>query len=297
MSAKTVGSLIVRGNLQRRFLLPTEQISRSTSNYTIGFARLWREDNIEHAESVGSGSLVAVGGLNGILTAAHVTADVKKAKNVGLILRSENRGLFQRQVINMDHIAEPVQIGDAPFGPTGPDLSFIRLPDAGVGWLKARGSFYNLSKRRDDVLAGREPSPSYSDVVVGIVHEFTEEVRSENPRIKRLQFYALFGPARMRAVRYFVDRRLTFFEVQDKYPISDPFRTPTSYEGMSGGAVWRFYVAEKGDKAEVVEARLLGVPFFQNSLRDEKRMIVCHDAKDVYGLLIDAIRNRWPNEA
>jgi hypothetical protein len=100
----------------------------------------------------------------------------------------------------------------------------------------------------------------------------------------------------MQAVKYFADHSLTFFEIHAQYPMSAPFRIPKSYEGMSGGAVWRFYVMEKGQEIEVVGSRLIGVPFFQILAQDGKGQIVCHAAKDVYGRLIDALRIRWPEE-
>jgi hypothetical protein len=44
--------------LQRTFRLSTEQISKDTSHFTIGFATLSLQNNMENAVCAGSGSLV-----------------------------------------------------------------------------------------------------------------------------------------------------------------------------------------------------------------------------------------------
>jgi hypothetical protein len=48
-------------------------------------------------------TLVTVGSLHGILTAAHVTETLPKDGNVGLILCFEDREHYQRLIINMGH--------------------------------------------------------------------------------------------------------------------------------------------------------------------------------------------------
>ena len=57
---------------QKKFLLSTEQISKGIAHFTIGFARLTASKTAEDAESAGSGTLVTIGSLHGVLTAAHV---------------------------------------------------------------------------------------------------------------------------------------------------------------------------------------------------------------------------------
>ena len=53
---------------QKKFLLSTEQISKGIAHFTIGFARLTASKTAEDAESAGSGTLVTIGSLHGILT-------------------------------------------------------------------------------------------------------------------------------------------------------------------------------------------------------------------------------------
>lgn len=74
------------------------------------------------------------------------------------------------------------------------------------------------------------------------------------------------------------------------------FPAPKSFQGTSGGAVWRFYVAKKDGKVEIIDHRLIGVPFFEGESTGGKQEIVCHDAKDIYGSLIDQVAARWCKE-
>jgi hypothetical protein len=158
--------------LQKKVLLSTEQISKDISNFIIGFARLTVENKVEDAVSAGSGSLVTVGSLHGILTAAHVLDALPKAGRVGLVTYANNPGRFDRQAIMMQHTGSVVMRG-IKFGPIGPDLGFLRLPEQEIGWLKAKNSFYNLTKHRTDVLANKEPAQAHVDSVTGIIHEMT----------------------------------------------------------------------------------------------------------------------------
>lgn len=52
--------------------------------YMIGFVLLSAQGNIEIAESAGSGTLVTINGVKGILTAAHVVEKISKQQEVGL---------------------------------------------------------------------------------------------------------------------------------------------------------------------------------------------------------------------
>ena len=57
---------------ERIVKIPTADISREISNYTIGLAILIVHDRVEDASLCGTGTLVSVGKVHGLLTAAHV---------------------------------------------------------------------------------------------------------------------------------------------------------------------------------------------------------------------------------
>ncbi len=278
---------------EKMFKIGTEALSKDVSYFAIGFAHLTRTGNVEDAVSAGSGTLVTIDSLHGVLTAAHVADALPKQGNVGIILSAESPAQHQKHVVNMDHVEPPVLFKGDQFGALGPDLAFLRLPDDALGWLKAKNSFYSLSKRRDDVLARKVPAKSHTDAIVGIIHELTEDVQSQQRDVRRKNFFAIFCPARPSAVRYLDTHDLLYMQLANE---DEPaFKIPNSFEGTSGGSIWRFYVVEKDGKPEVIDQRLIAVPFYQSFAADGKREITCHGSNSIYGALVDRVRERWPN--
>src|ERR1051325_4361345 len=111
--------------LRKKVLIPTENISRQVAHFTIGFAALSVKDRVEDAKSAGSGTLVTIGSINGILTAAHVVDALPRSGPVGLVLYSGTHSTVQKQTLKMEHADSVVIRGDT-FGPKGPDLAFLR---------------------------------------------------------------------------------------------------------------------------------------------------------------------------
>jgi hypothetical protein len=184
-----------------------------------------------------------------------------------------------------------LRLGGEASGASGPDLGFLRLPLHTVAALEAVLSFYNLSKRQDDVLANRVPAPSSADAIVGMISELTDDIPTERPRMRVKSFTAIFGPGTSSAITEADGHDLFAFEVT---PGPD-FKLPSSFAGTSGGAVWRFYIAEKDGADSVVDSRIVGVPFFETP-RDSKMIISCHGPKSIYGVLADAITKKWPED-
>jgi hypothetical protein len=267
---------------QKKFLLSTQQISKGIAHFTIGFARLTASKTAEDAESAGSGTLVTIGSLHGVLTAAHVLDALPKKGAVGIVTFVDRPSDFQKQIVMMENTEEVVMRGK-DFGQIGPDLGFLRLPEESLGWLKAKNSFYNLPKHRADVLAHKEPTASHVDSLTGIIHEFTKDAPTGRPSERRKEFTVIFCGARLAALRYPANYELYYYE-----PTNDPgFTLPKSFQGTSGGAVWRFYVAEKNGSVDVVDRRLIAVPFYESLSSNGKREITCHGPKGIYGPFID----------
>jgi hypothetical protein len=274
--------------------ISAEALSNHANHFTIGFTRLRQTDKGEDAVSAGSGTLVTIDSLHGILTAAHVLEALPKHEDVGISLTAESPAHYQKLVIKMDHSEPPVVIKAEDFGPLGPDLAFLRITTEALGWLKAKNSFYSISKRRDDVLSSKPPTSSYVDCITGTIHELTNEEPSQRRGVRRVNFNTIFCPVRPSAVRYFDTHDLLYVQTATEH--EPAFKIPNSFEGTSGGAVWRFYTAEKDGDPEIADARLIGVPFHQSFAADGKVEITCHGSKSIYGSLVGLIRARWPKE-
>jgi hypothetical protein len=278
--------------LLKKFLLPTEQISEEISHFSIGIGRLRVENGVEDVASAGSGTLVTVGSIHGILTAAHVIDALPRQGPVGIITRVDESLRLQAMKIEMA-LAVPVVIRAETFGKLGPDLGFLRLPRDSIGWLTAKNSFYNLLKYRSDVLEIKAPAPEHVDTVVGVIHELTAAAPGSSLAAKRTLFTTIFCGAEHVAMRYTDKHGLYYFRPNKEID----FSLPENFQGMSGGAVWRFYVTKKQNgELNVVDRRLIAVPFYQSPAPDGKTILTCQGPFGVYGSLIDAVRRQWPDE-
>jgi hypothetical protein len=63
--------------------IPTAGIGNAVAPFTIGFVKLKVHDRVEDAVGAGSGTLVTVGKVSGILTAAHVLDNLPSQGEVG----------------------------------------------------------------------------------------------------------------------------------------------------------------------------------------------------------------------
>src|SRR5882724_9897889 len=132
-----------------------DRLSKEVSNYAVGFVKLSHRERVELADSAGSGTLVTVGSVHGILTAAHVLDTLPREESVGIVLCCDRVDQFRHLVITIYDADVLTVRGER--GIDGPDLGFLRLTEPDIGSLKALSSFYNLSKRREDVLANNKP--------------------------------------------------------------------------------------------------------------------------------------------
>lgn len=271
-----------------------EKIGDEVSDFTIGFVKVCTHDKVQDALPAGSGSLVSIGSGRGILTAAHVLESLPNTNKtqIGLVRFPRVQPIkSERLVINMEQ-AEKLIIGTGPFNANGPDLGFLRLSSEDVGTLEARGNvFFNLQMRQEAVLANNQPGDRYFDAISGMVALWTKDLLHEDPRARVKTFNALFGIGLVVKEHTINEHDLYDFEVT----YGPGSASPDSYEGMSGGALWRVYCAKDGDgNLSVVDKKVFGVAFHQSDIANNRRIITCHGPKSVYGTLIEAIRKKWP---
>ena len=267
-----------------------EKISAEIAAFTVGFANLTTYGGIEDAEPVGSGSLVTVGSVHGILTAAHVLKYLPDQGEVGLIRFSMAQSFPQKATIDMGQ-AEKLTIAAEDEGPEGPDLGFLRLSPKDVGPLQARNVFFNLGKRREAVLADDQPDPPYFDGISGLIADWTTDLPPEHGWARVKGFRAVYGVGLI--VGEHESNGFDLFDFEVTYGPGSV--SPVSYEGMSGGALWRVYYTKDDDgQLSVLDKKVFGVAFHQSDLSDQKRIITCHGPRSVYGSLIEAIREKWP---
>lgn len=271
--------------------IPTEQISQEITNFTIGFAKLVVQNQVEDGVGAGSGTLAVLGQVHGILTAAHVLENLPNTGSVGLVRYLNENGRYQKQTINMDG-ATKLTIQAAEFGMNGPDLGFLRLPIDSLGWLKAINSFYELRRYREEYLEGKLPDGSPVMALVGMIDERTKDLPPERQGERRKGFEALFTDGDIVSCRIRDHHELMDF-VPRNYP---DFKLPGSFEGTSGGAIWQLFLKMVDGEAKVVAKRYWGIPFYQRRRIGKSAVLICHGPDGIYKAMFDKIVQTWPSE-
>jgi hypothetical protein len=261
------------------------------SHYFVGFALPTTGSNEFDAHLGGSGTLITIDDVQGILTADHVISLLRSRQHVGLIFPSEiHRDLHHIEFSMVDSRYFSLPGRGEPS--VGPDLGIIIPPLQTMAALSARKSFYNLSKRRSAALSNAPPPDRGMWALSGFPNDWTRDapVDGNFARIKVFQGGLSVGIAPKQ------------YELGNYDYLSFPalyntkYEGPESYEGVSGGSLWQILVAHDGARWRTTDFLLSGVAFFQSGKEDRKegtvREIVCHGRKTLYGSFIEHMRER-----
>jgi hypothetical protein len=254
-----------------------------TGRSTVGFVRV-----IDSAPaSLGSGTLIRFGSIIGVLTCAHVLEALLDEEEIGILCFPVRATQFQRLRLPMA-TTDRLAIGTRPWGESGPDLAFLRLPASIVGDIESIATIVNGDFHRQNIVAGDPEGTMMLCAMAGVVDEMTKPTIVDHiPKgiIETMLFEALLN-----AGHVFVDD-----ENEDRFrfqPIaSEGVILPTSYKGTSGGGLWKFYLAR--ENFSLVQARLIGVAYWEKPVGDELH-IIGHGQVGIYETLFNAIRQKWP---
>jgi hypothetical protein len=260
--------------------------NQRVSAFTIGFVLVDAVNGRPLAQCAGSGTLVQLGQQCGIVTAAHVTAQFSRRRHIGLLLYEQ---LYNRRVQALRFSKSDAQfymIGPGRFR-HGPDLAFVHLPDDAIRSLRARASFFNLNKRREAVVSGELMNRrKYFDCVAGTVDQHSSPVANAEPPSPSMNFGGVLqtGSSTVLPPRHGLDLMIL-------HPSRGPGDRPvTSYQGLSGGGLWRVFCKERSPRVyDFHEACLIGVAFREGALERGKRKIKCHGPLSVYQNLFEMV--------
>ena len=253
--------------------------------YTVGFIA----SDQPRANSLGSGTLVSFGWLREVLTAAHVIDALKQSPEIGFVNFAQRAK--QAQAIKMPGGSlECVEIGGKPWSALGPDLGFLRLPEQTTEALSTFCSFLDLPQQARLVGAPQPSNTEYYDVVMGVVQEWISDDPSKVLEKGIVNGLANWGNIAVIPAHSKLDR----FEFT---PGKAEIQLPNSYEGTSGGGLWRVYMeGPPGDQQKRVQTRLLGIPFYEILVPGSSPNIICHGPDSIYNSLMAKIRVLWPRE-
>lgn len=262
-----------------------EAIARNLVAYSIGFVRVEGTPQENDVLLLGSGTLVAIGETRAVLTAAHVIRELPQKGRLGLALSDrldlhnvDTRGLTYKKIAHGSIVSK------------GPDLGVVILAPTIAGAIAAKKTFYNLAKRRKQML---QTPPALSDglwVVNGFVDEWTREEPSDRYRLVKIfcNFSGIGAPEPPVS-----DGEHDYFA----FPISYGQRSvaPKSFGGMSGGGLWQIPIMRDAQgKLNPKTLLLSGVVFYQEPTTENQCGVKCHGRQSVYRVAYDSLQNKEP---
>ncbi|MCK3776677.1 hypothetical protein MZK49_08020 [Ensifer sesbaniae] len=264
-----------------------KDFTTTISHMTIGFVNIPRHGSGEYADPVGSGTLVRIGPIFGILTAAHVLDALSPHEEVGLLRITNRPDRPQKMKIDMGQ-AETVVIGRPPFGSSGPDIAFLRLPEATAGWLKAKNTFFNLKKPQPEPPSSLLALPCFN-LFIGVVAERTRKARKAETNTLLTEVTAFASAATI--LHEYDAKGLDFLDID--ILLAPEVKRPTSFGGMSGGGLWQ--VCLDTEQRQERDRRLVGVAFYESESVNGRRSLTCHGPQTIYTDMLARIRAKWPN--
>lgn len=262
--------------------VPTEKVAQAVAVHSIGLAIVESDMSIR----AGSGTLVRVGNVYGLLTAAHVARAIKEYGKIGLApLTADLDPIRMKMEMEVKH-ASTIELGETD-SRDGPDLAFIRTPPDPTGWLNATLSFLNLDRERQEF-----EGADHCFGVFGIVNSLTDREVEIDATTKGVRLGAVFSNGTIQAERkngWYDTFEFTHTQYKD-------FALPESFKGTSGGSVWKIFFKHDGKKGVVVGQELWGVPYWQDDNDGGGKTLVCHGRAGIFGKLLQQIRDRWPEE-
>lgn len=264
-------------------------LARTLSHYTVGFGRFVKDaDRADDVVAAGSGTLVTIGRIHGVVTARHVLANIERDATVAVVRFPNQPELFQQQTIDLRQ-AECLILPGVD-GTLGPDLAFLRLPLVSIENLGGTNSFYPLDKELPP-MHGNYSGLGAIDTVLGVVAEWSHDLE-HTPERRRKQFTLLFaGGVTHDAVKHHEGYDLLAF----RPTFEDGMTPPSSYKGVSGGGMWRTFFEPDGSN-QIVHRRFIGVAFYENETQSGL-VLSCHGPDSLALKLIPAVRERWSDAA
>jgi hypothetical protein len=239
--------------------------------------------------SLGSGTLIKFGNVVGVLTCAHVLEALQAEDEIGILCFPVRATQIQTMRVALA-MTEGIALGSRPWGEQGPDLAFLRLPAPIVADIERVSSIANGDLHRQNLMAGEPARTRKLCAIAGVIDEMTKPAiitAIANGTVATTPFEAMINIGNL----FVDDESKDRFRFQPK--ASEGVKLPTSYKGTSGGGLWKFFLNE--DDFSVVQARLIGVAYWEKRVGDELHLIG-HGQTSLYETLFNAIREKWPDK-
>lgn len=246
--------------------------------HTVGLMKVVRKGKEESVELVGSGTFIRYRNLYGIVTADHVVAEshLQECRSLGINLPGIAKGGAHRIVIDQSHW-QYCQCGKASSSPSGPDLGIVILGrQDDIDTIQSSRSFWNVERYPGGITT--YPPTVGADVwtVIGLINEW----RKDEDSVLGFTSCQRYGIPKI--VSSIVDERQNDVYDYLHFLLPDNSVLPASFQGMSGGGLWRIPLLVGSDKNVHCNYPVLSGVAFYELHEHKRRVIVCHGQKSVY---------------
>jgi len=261
--------------------LPMDKISRGIINYTVGIIIIHEDRKDNPAQFVGSGTLVQINSIYGILTANHILDVLPSNGYIGLVLPTPSQ--THRYQIESSFLTK-ISIARCELDADGPDLGIIILPQTNVRQISAYASFYNLSFDRDSHVNNPINTKAGVWVLCGFPGDYLtkESLTSSFNHVLGCCNLCGFGTVS----REYSSDGFDYLEID----INHENDLPRSFCGVSGGGVWQVLL-EQSPKGDLIDKSPLcsGVAFYQSEIVNNRSTIKCHGRRSIYKIAYEHV--------
>jgi hypothetical protein len=264
-----------------------EAAQHLTSHYAVVFVA---PDDKDRMKLFGSGTLVTIGGVKGILTADHVTelGIYRRQLKEFYICYKASGGYRPFKPVTVDQFV-PIVVGK--YGEAheleGPDLTFLTIIDDKLAEaLAGIKSFHPLDEQVD--LSGYPVTKMPWTISGSPADEETKFVRYEP---------AGDGNELLRFTDYHVPAYLDSLDKRDGFDyltlrVNAGTEGPKKYGGVSGGGIWLVSVVGRENNSEPVPVPILqGVCYYGTVPENGKATLIGHGPDSIYKRLKEKILN------
>jgi hypothetical protein len=228
-----------------------------------------RRFDVQHA---GSGTLIAINGVFGIITAGHVVERLEEFEIWALSSFNSFNG--HSRMYHFTKTDKTIRLGDDYRNTDGPDIGFIRLPDDIVSQSQNEMTFYNITSRYKAARSqSGKPNKLNIRAIAGVIGEASSIVEKIDGSTE-VETKTLVAPAQVISAAERVD--MDYYTV--KIGQFEGGEQPSSYGGMSGGPLFA-----TRENATMSERILMGVMYRQSDVDENgDRTISCHGFSSIY---------------
>jgi len=246
-----------------------QPIVRSLGSSTVALFAL-PDNATQWLELAGSGTLVQNGDSYYILTAAHVWEEgLKSKKQVGITLTDN---IDHQTPIDIDTIVPTILKPDASqWNEWGPDLAMLRIPLDRVGGIKAFQVFEDPNAPPKRLNA--------ECIECWVAMGAPRELGTFTQNHAQVQISGRF--VALPKYHHHAEYDYYDFEMDTTPPM------PQSFQGFSGGGLWRVMVYCSPETGKVEWAkRLKGVLYWQFPVENGHRIIRCHGLESITAIAV-----------